>query len=175
MNICVQKIIQHQLKLFQATCAVLSQAPFTKALVIQYHELPHVRPKLPFACSRHVPEMYCPCAEDRYRQENLQHRGIFWSLYKIVQAILRQKPERKVLIRLLAKLKLQSIMQKSRSIGGNNFALCTATTVLHWMTTCLLSLRLSQSGSQHLNPYYHHKFIHVLNFNIFSGIKTTQF
>ena len=36
----------------------------------------HVYPRLP-SCSRHVLKMYCPCAEDRYRQENQQYSGNF--------------------------------------------------------------------------------------------------
>ena len=69
------------------------------------HPVPHVHPKLPFACSRHVLKMYCPCAEDRYRQENLQHsgRGIFWSPYKIVPARDRNQ---KVLVKATCKTKV---------------------------------------------------------------------
>ena len=63
------------------------------------HPVPHVCPKLPFACSRHVLKMYCPCAEDRYRQENLQHRGFFL-------VSLQNCTSHRSLSRLLAKLKL---------------------------------------------------------------------
>ena len=78
MNICMQSIDWDCM--CQTTSVILPLPPVTKAHVLWYQELPYVHPKLPSASSRHVLKMYCHCAEDRYRQENPQYSGGFFSL-----------------------------------------------------------------------------------------------